>query len=33
MRVKDVLELLAHGSSHAEILQDYPNLEEADIHA
>ena len=33
MRVKDVLELLAHGASHAEILQDYPYLEEEDIQA
>jgi len=33
MRVKDVLELLAHGASHIEILQDYPYLEEEDIQA
>ena len=28
-----VLELLAAGMSHAEILADYPSLEEADIRA
>jgi uncharacterized protein (DUF433 family) len=33
MRVKDVLELLAHGASHEEILQDYSYLEEEDIQA
>jgi len=33
MRVKDVLELLANGASHAEILRDYPYLEEEDIQA
>lgn len=33
MRVKDVLELLAHGASQTEILQDYPYLEEEDIQA
>ena len=33
MRVKDVLELLAAGASHAEILTDYPYLEAADITA
>lgn len=33
MRVKDVLDLLAYGASHAEILQDYPYLEEEDIQA
>ena len=33
MRVKDVLELLANGADHAEILRDYPYLEEEDIQA
>jgi len=33
IRVKDVLGLLAAGASHAEILEDYPDLEEADILA
>lgn len=33
MRVKDVLDLLAAGVSHKEILHDYPYLEEADIQA
>ena len=33
MRVKDVLELLANGASHADILRDYPDLEEEDIQA
>lgn len=33
IRVKDVLGLLAAGASHAEILEDYPDLEEADIRA
>ena len=33
IRVKDVLDLLAAGASHAEILEDYPLLEEADIAA
>jgi uncharacterized protein (DUF433 family) len=33
IRVKDVLDLLASGASHAEILQDYPELEQADIVA
>ena len=33
MRVKDVLELLAAGASHEEILTDYPYLEAADIAA
>ena len=28
-----VLDLLAAGSTHEEILEDYPNLEEADILA
>ena len=33
IRVKDVLGLLAAGASHQEILQDYPDLEDADILA
>lgn len=33
IRVKDVLDLLASGASHAEILEDYPQLEAADIVA
>lgn len=33
LRVKDVLELLANGASHAEILSDYAFLEEEDIFA
>jgi uncharacterized protein (DUF433 family) len=33
IRVKDVLELLAAGSSEHEILQDFPYLEEEDIRA
>jgi uncharacterized protein (DUF433 family) len=33
IRVKDVLELLAAGASHEEILEDYPSLEPADIRA
>lgn len=33
IRVKDVLNLLAAGASHREILEDYPDLEEADILA
>lgn len=33
MRVKDILDLLASGASHSEILEDYPDLEEADIVA
>ena len=33
IRVKDVLSLLAAGASHREILEDYPDLEEADIRA
>ena len=28
-----ILDLLAAGSTHAEILEDYPNLEEEDILA
>lgn len=33
VRVKDVLELLASGVSHAEILEDFPYLEPEDIVA
>jgi uncharacterized protein (DUF433 family) len=33
LRVVDVLELLAAGASHEEILADYSFLEAADIHA
>lgn len=33
IRVKDVLDLLASGASHDEILEDYPLLEAADIAA
>ena len=33
IRVKDVLELLANGSSDAEILADYPYLQAEDIRA
>jgi len=33
IRVKDVLDLLAAGASHAEILEDYPALEDGDIQA
>ena len=33
IRVSDVLELLAAGASHAEILSDYPDLETGDITA
>ena len=33
IRVKDVLDLLASGASHEEILADYPLLESADILA
>jgi uncharacterized protein (DUF433 family) len=32
-RVMDLLELLAAGASHAEVLQDYPFLEAKDIQA
>ena len=31
--VKDVLELLASGMSHPEILEEHPDLEEDDIRA
>ena len=33
LRVTDVLDLLSHGATHAEILRDYPFLEEDDIRA
>lgn len=33
VRVKDILELLAAGSSREEILEDYPYLEPGDITA
>jgi len=33
IRVKDVLGLLAAGASHQEILEYYPDLEQADILA
>lgn len=33
LRVKDVLELLAHGATWEEILKDYPFLEADDIRA
>lgn len=33
LRVTDVLDLLSHGASHAEILRDYSFLEEDDIRA
>jgi uncharacterized protein (DUF433 family) len=33
IRVKDVLDLLSHGASHAEIIEDFPELEEDDIRA
>jgi uncharacterized protein (DUF433 family) len=33
IRVKDVLDLLAAGASHEEILTDYPRLEPGDIVA
>ena len=33
VRVKDVLDLLAAGASHEEILSDYPYLEAGDIVA
>jgi len=31
IRVTDILEMLAGGASRAEILEDYPYLEDADI--
>ncbi len=33
IRVKDVLDLLAAGATHDEILSDYPYLEPGDIRA
>ncbi len=33
IRVKDVLDMLAGGSTRAEILEDYPYLEDEDITA
>lgn len=33
IRVSDILDLLAAGASHEEILRDYPSLEEEDILA
>ena len=33
IRARDILELLAAGVSEAEILDDFPDLEAADIHA
>jgi len=33
LRVKDVLDMLARGATHAEILRDYDFLEDADIRA
>jgi uncharacterized protein (DUF433 family) len=33
MRVKDILDMLAGGSSRSEILADYPYLEDEDITA
>jgi len=33
MRVSDILSLLSAGTCHAEILEDYPFLEEEDILA
>ena len=33
IRVTDILEMLAGGADRAEILQDYPYLEDADITA
>ena len=33
IRVRDVLDLLAAGASRAEVLGDYPYLEDADITA
>lgn len=33
VRVKDILDLLAAGASHEEILEDYPYLEAGDITA
>lgn len=33
IRVSDVLDLLSAGATHAEILEDYPELDEDDIRA
>ncbi len=33
IRVKDVLELMAAGASHDEVLEDYPLLQVEDIRA
>ncbi len=33
IRVSDILSLLSAGASHAEILEDYPFLEEEDVFA
>ena len=33
VRVKDILEMLAAGASRAEILEDFPYLEDEDITA
>jgi uncharacterized protein (DUF433 family) len=33
IRVSDILELLANGASHEEILADYASLEREDIYA
>ena len=33
IRVKDVLEMLAGGATEAQILEDFPDLEAADIRA
>jgi uncharacterized protein (DUF433 family) len=33
IRVRDVLEMLAGGATHAEILDSYPDLEPDDIRA
>ena len=33
LRVSDILDLLSHGASHEEVLEDYPFLEPEDILA
>jgi len=33
LRVRDVLDMMAGGATEAEILEDYPFLEQADIRA
>jgi uncharacterized protein (DUF433 family) len=33
IRVSDIISLLASGASHEEILEDFPSLEDEDIHA